>query len=117
MSMTIEHLTAATQVASFPVSSLRDALKTSSAVQGLAILALIERAATLARDIDALRAAVAEDSAQSDSGLFWSDEFGACPLDDLLKVNGDDPEFCEWARGAAVGAMFHHQAGCVRRVA
>lgn len=59
---TTENLTAAAQAASFPVSSLRDALKTAGAVQGLAILALIERAATLARDIDALRAAVAEDS-------------------------------------------------------
>ena len=62
MGPTLENLTAAAQVASFPVSSLRDALKTATAVQGLAILALIERAATLARDIGALRAAVAEDS-------------------------------------------------------
>lgn len=60
---TSENLTAAAQAATFPVSTLRDALKTANAVQGLAILALIERAATLARDIDALRAAVHADCA------------------------------------------------------
>jgi hypothetical protein len=58
---TTENLTQAAQAAGFPVSSLRDALKGASAVQGLAILALIDRAATLQRDIEALRAAVAED--------------------------------------------------------
>jgi hypothetical protein len=58
---TAENLTQAAQAASFQVSSLRDALKGCNAVQGLAILALIERAANLQRDIDALRAAVLAD--------------------------------------------------------
>ena len=79
---TPEHLTAAAQAASIPVSALRDALKTANAVQGLAILALIERAATLARDIDALRAAVAED-----------DDGAASMRGALRQIAQDDPDW------------------------
>ena len=63
MNQTHENITRATQCAPFVTDALRDALKTAGAVQGMAILALIERSAALSRDIAALERAVAHDAA------------------------------------------------------
>ena len=65
--MNTENLRAAVNLADSVTGNLRAALPRSSAVQSLALLELIGRAASLARDVDALRAAVAEDEHGADA--------------------------------------------------
>lgn len=57
----MEHFTQALHTAHFTRNSLRDALMMAGAVQGLALLPLIDRAAALAGDIERLMRAVSED--------------------------------------------------------
>jgi hypothetical protein len=57
-----ESLEKSTQTAEFLVADLRAALRSGcTAVDALLLLPMIERAATLQRDIDALREAIAAD--------------------------------------------------------
>jgi hypothetical protein len=56
-----EHLNNAQTAAEIAVRHLRDALAKASAVESIVLLALIERAAALARDIYALDTACCQD--------------------------------------------------------
>ncbi|MEN6400849.1 MAG: hypothetical protein ABFD94_02795 [Armatimonadia bacterium] len=60
-SATAGHLEQAENSAGFAVSDLQQALKRASALEGIMLLSLIERAALLKRDIAAMRAAVEAD--------------------------------------------------------
>ena len=60
--MKSEYLIAAAHDAGFLSQDLRDALKSATATEALILLPLIERAATLRRNIDALVSALNEDA-------------------------------------------------------
>lgn len=55
------NLTKATNSANFTAKDLNAALSTAGAVEGMALLSLLDRAATLAADIDRLLRAVQDD--------------------------------------------------------
>lgn len=61
MTEQMENLTKAQHSANFTTMDLRAALSSAGAVQGLALMPLIERAATLATDIERLLHAVHDD--------------------------------------------------------
>lgn len=60
-SATAGHLEQAENSAGFAVSDLQQALKRAAALEGIMLLALIERAAALQRDIRAMRDTVNSD--------------------------------------------------------